>query len=249
MTIKVLIADDEYSARMELRYLLEKYDDIRVIGEATNGAEALALTRALDYDVVFLDVEMPGLAGVAVAQKLLALKKTPCIVFVTAYDDYAVQAFDVKAVDYLLKPVSEARMKETISRIKEKLQFQNSELQRLAAEKNERTLVVAARDVVYAFAEKGSVFIRTYNDELETRFTLEQLNARLPRRLFFRSHRSYLVNVDYIREIKPYVNGAYILRMNDRDGSEVPVSRGRVKELKERLGLASRIRKSRKEIW
>jgi DNA-binding LytR/AlgR family response regulator len=140
-------------------------------------------------------------------------------------------------------------MKETISRIKEKLQFQNSELQRLAAEKNERTLVVAARDVVYAFAEKGSVFIRTYNDELETRFTLEQLNARLPRRLFFRSHRSYLVNVDYIREIKPYVNGAYILRMNDRDGSEVPVSRGRVKELKERLGLASRIRKSRKEIW
>jgi two-component system LytT family response regulator len=192
---------------------------------------------------------MPGLAGVAVAQKLLALKKTPCIVFVTAYDDYAVQAFDVKAVDYLLKPVSEARMKETISRIKEKLQFQNSELQRLAAEKNERTLVVAARDVVYAFAEKGSVFIRTYNDELETRFTLEQLNARLPRRLFFRSHRSYLVNVDYIREIKPYVNGAYILRMNDRDGSEVPVSRGRVKELKERLGLASRIRKSRKEIW
>jgi DNA-binding LytR/AlgR family response regulator len=249
MTIKVLIADDEYSARMELRYLLEKYDDIRVIGEATNGAEALALTRALDYDVVFLDVEMPGLAGVAVAQKLLALKKTPCIVFVTAYDDYAVQAFDVKAVDYLLKPVSEARMKETISRIKEKLQFQNSELQRLAAEKNERTLVVAARDVVYAFAEKGSVFIRTYNDELETRFTLEQLNARLPRRLFFRSHRSYLVNVDYIREIKPYVNGAYILCMNDRDGSEVPVSRGRVKELKERLGLASRIRKSRKEIW
>ncbi|MDB4895615.1 MAG: two-component response regulator [Firmicutes bacterium] len=257
VVLKALIVDDEYPARMELRFQLSNFPDVEIIGEATNAREALRLINALDYDVVFLDVQMPGMTGVELVKQLKGREPMPRVVFVTAYENYAVPAFELRAVDYLLKPFESARLEETVQRLREAVgstaaagvsQIDRPEgeergerkaagLSFLLTEKEEKQIPLPLGEIVYIFSEGYSVFVQTQNDRLLTRYTLQELTERLPTDQFFRSHRSYLVNIYQVKEISPYFNGAYILKMKDSQHSEVIVSRSNVRRMKELFSL------------
>lgn len=248
MVLKALLVDDEPPARLELRYRLARYPEIEIIGEAANAREAKHLIEALDYDVVFLDVEMPGLSGIELARELRTKKPSPRIVFVTAHEHYAVPAFALRATDYLLKPFDEERLAETVQRLLE-LQGEGPApdpappesvkpaLSWVLAERDERSIPVPLADIVYIFSEGDAVYVQTSSERLLTRYTLQELTERLPGDFFFRCHRSFLVNIHQIKEIAPYFNGAYILKMKDKNHSEVSVSRANVRRLKELFSM------------
>jgi len=252
MVLKALIVDDEYPARMELRFQLSQFEDIEIIGEAANAREALSLINALDYDVLFLDVQMPGMSGLDLVRQIKGKENMPKVVFVTAYENYAVPAFEMRAVDYLLKPFESERLAETIQRLRESVGGtaaatsvaapvegkQGNTLSFLLAEKDEKQTPLPLADIVYVFSEGYSVFVQTQTDRLLTRFTLQELTDRLPRDQFFRSHRSYLINIFQVKEISPYFNGAYLLKMKDKEHSEVIVSRSNVKRMKELFSMS-----------
>ncbi|MHB8919141.1 MAG: LytR/AlgR family response regulator transcription factor, partial [Desulfocucumaceae bacterium] len=187
MKLKALIVDDEYPARQELRYALSSFDNIEIVGEATNAQEALALIRALDYQILFLDISMPGMTGLELGAAIQELPRQPHIIFITAFDEYAVQAFEVNAVDYVLKPVEPGRLKKAIDkvvRITQEVSLsepavasaepQETELRpspsqqsqikidRIPAEKQGKTVLVAESDVFYAFTEQDYIYIKTY---------------------------------------------------------------------------------------
>lgn len=249
--LKALIVDDEYPARMELRFRLDKHPDVQVIGEAGSAREAMALIQALDYDVVFLDVQMPGLNGIDLARQLRERERGPAIVFVTAYESYAVPAFETRAVDYLLKPFDDDRLSETLQRLRElkgresappvgpepeaaaEPARRGSPLPWIVTERDDKAIPVPLPDVVFISAEGDSVYVHTHSDRLQARMTLQELAERLPPDQFFRSHRSFIVNIQQVKEITPYFNGAYILKMKDKGHSEVAVSRGNVRRMKE----------------
>lgn len=259
MKLKALIVDDEYPARAELRYFLQRFQDrVEIIGEATHVAEARTLLSALPYDLLFLDIEMPGLNGLALARELLASPKPPFIVFVTAYQDYAVEAFEVNAIDYLLKPFDERRLAQTLKKAfrawellepekaaaapvqtSDSIPFQGkgSGLDRLLAERQGKRLLVDKKEVVFAFAEDNAIYLKLHNEVLHTRYTMKELVSLLQEPMFFRTHRQYLVNLLKVKEIVPYFNGAFTLVVDDAQRTEVPVSRGQVKKLKALLGM------------
>lgn len=268
MKLKALIVDDEYPARQELRFALSSFDNIEIVGEATNSPEALALINALDYQVLFLDISMPGMSGLELGAAIQELPKRPYIIFVTAYDEYAVSAFDVNAVDYILKPVEPKRLKKAIDKVikltqesaaaaevvvtatgqegqvprenetKPGQQAQSQiKIDRIPAEKQGKTILVTESDIFYAFTEQDYVYIKTSTDKLFARFTLKELEARLNPQIFFRTHRCYLVNLHKVKEIVPFFNGTYNLIVEDKERSEVPVSRAQAKKLRKILGF------------
>ncbi|WP_027364174.1 LytR/AlgR family response regulator transcription factor [Desulfotruncus alcoholivorax] len=259
MKLKALIVDDEYPARQELRFLLNNFNNIEIVGEAANAQEALALIKALDYQILFLDISMPGMTGLELGAAIQELPQQPHVIFITAYDEYAVQAFEVNAVDYLLKPVEPGRLKKAIDKVvkashensgnnvekavsdtdKTKVKIDPSQIRidRIPAEKQGKTVLVAESDIFYAFTEQDYIYIKTFNDKLFTRFTLKELEARLNPQVFFRTHRCYLVNLHKVREIVPFFNGTYNLVVEDKENSEVPVSRAQAKKLRKILGF------------
>ncbi|MFZ5642988.1 MAG: LytR/AlgR family response regulator transcription factor [Bacillota bacterium] len=261
MKLKALIVDDEYPARQELRFALSSFDNIEIVGEATNAQEALALIKALDYQVLFLDISMPGMTGLELGAAIQELPRQPHVIFITAYDEFAVQAFDVNAVDYLLKPVEPGRLKKAVDKIirisqeysgGEAMPGQETQdievrpvsgqqgqikIDRIPAEKQGKTVLVAESDVFYAFTEQDYIYIKTFSDKLFTRFTLKELEARLNPSVFFRTHRCYLVNLHKVKEIVPFFNGTYNLVVEDKENSEVPVSRAQAKKLRKILGF------------
>ncbi|MFZ5651704.1 MAG: LytR/AlgR family response regulator transcription factor [Bacillota bacterium] len=261
MKLKALIVDDEYPARQELRFALSSFDNIEIVGEATNAQEALALIKALDYQVLFLDVSMPGMTGLELGAAIQELPRQPHVIFVTAYEEYAVQAFEVNAVDYLLKPVEPGRLKKAIDKVIKITQEGFSadpplgpephemesrpvssqqgqiKIDRIPAEKQGKTVLVAESDIYYAFTEQDYIYIKTFSDKLFTRFTLKELEARLNTSIFFRTHRCYLVNLHKVKEIVPFFNGTYNLVVEDKENSEVPVSRAQAKKLRKILGF------------
>jgi len=262
MKLKALIVDDEYPARQELRYALSSFDNIEIVGEATNAQEALALIKALDYQVLFLDISMPGMSGLELGAAIQDLPRQPHIIFITAFDEYAVQAFEVNAEDYVLKPVEPGRLKKAIDKVVRitqevsaaDMQAASSEppeaeprlapaqqgqikIDRIPAEKQGKTVLVAESDIFYAFTEQDYIYIKTFADKLFTRFTLKELEARLNPSIFFRTHRCYLVNLHKVKEIVPFFNGTYNLVVEDKENSEVPVSRAQAKKLRRILGF------------
>lgn len=268
MKLKALIVDDEYPARQELRYAMEEIDNVEIVGEATNAQEAMALIKALDYHVLFLDISMPGINGLELGAMIQEQPHHPRIVFVTAYDEYAVQAFEVSAVDYVLKPVEPGRLKKAVDKVvksyqettaaagaaEQAAQSETKEDQqkagqdkkdppaqinigRLLAEKFGKTMLVAESDIFYAFTEQNYIYVKTFEDKLLTRFTLKELEARLDPAVFFRTHRCYIVNLHKVKEIVPFFNGTYNLVVEDKEKSEVPVSRAQAKRLRKILGF------------
>lgn len=260
MTLKALIVDDEYPARQELRFMLDNFSNIEIVGEATCASEALALIRALDYQVLFLDINLPGMNGLELGNAIQELPRPPFVIFVTAYDEHALEAFDVNAVDYILKPIDEKRLKRAIDRVMRAEQERNAlvpppvsmtpeqskgsnvnstalKLNRIPAEKQGKTILVDTSDIFYAFTEQDYVYIKTFTDKYFTRFTLKELEARLGGDMFFRTHRCYIVNLQKVKEIVPFFNGTYNLILEDKDRSEVPVSRAQAKKLRKILGF------------
>ncbi len=256
-TIQTLIIDDEKPARDELAYLLKAFPEIDVVGQGKNGVEALALIKEHSPDLVFLDVQMPGLNGFGVIKKLIDRKqKVPHIVFATAYDNYAVQAFEVNAVDYVLKPFDKGRVAKAIQRAKRMIETHASPAEQLESLVNKlgtgrgaqpvkllvktqhRLFLVDADDIIFASIEDGLISVIAKDVEGTSNYrTIEELQASLDSDRFWRAHRSYLVNINHIKEVVPWFKSSYMLKMNDKKQSEVPVSRAQTKRLRELLKM------------
>jgi two-component system, LytTR family, response regulator LytT len=255
MSIKCVCVDDEHLALEELKYLLEMIPDIEVIGEGSNGPEAIKLIQELEPDLIFLDVQMPGLNGFEVVDQLIRLDILPQVVFVTAFDQYAVRAFEINVVDYLLKPVEKSRLEKAIQRVKhqlenrsvseqklrELLEMMNPSTQKksklLIKDKN-RNILVNSDEIIYANVSDGIVSVASRDLTGETNYrTLEDLQTDLDPQSFWRVHRSYLVNINRIKEVIPWFNRTLQLKMNDKQETEIPVSRAHAKRFKEYLKL------------
>jgi two-component system, LytTR family, response regulator LytT len=252
--IKVFIVDDEAPARDELQYLLEKIDGIEVCGWARNGRDALAKITELRPQVVFLDIQMPDMTGIAVARELvnrLGLEHLPLLIFATAFDSHAIEAFEVSAIDYVLKPFSLERLTLTLERVKRNLDKGEVEQHKidkilsllenkprhenkLAVEENERIVLIDPAEIVYCSVSGRAARIKTMDREYTCSFTLSELEQKLN---LLRTHKSYLVNKQQIREVVPWFNGTYNLIMGDLTRSEVPVSRTFTKQLRSELNL------------
>jgi two-component system LytT family response regulator/two-component system response regulator LytT len=240
--------------------LLKGFSDVNVIAQGKNGLEALALIKEHDPDLVFLDVQMPGLDGFGVIKKLFERKqRVPQIVFATAYDNYAIQAFEVNAVDYVLKPFDKSRIAKALQRAKKMMEANSSPVERLetlmgqlaapaAARSSQpvkllvksqaRMFLVDADDMIYASIQDGTITIFTREFEGVSNYrTIEELAASLDADRFWRAHRSYLININHIKEVVPWFKSSYMLKMNDKRASEVPVSRAQTKRLRELLKL------------
>jgi two-component system LytT family response regulator/two-component system response regulator LytT len=259
MPINTIIVDDEKPAREELAFLLKAFPEISIIGQGKNGLEAVNLIKEHNPDLVFLDVQMPGLDGFGVLQKLVERKlKVPHVVFATAFDHYAVQAFDVNAVDYVLKPFDKARLSKAIQKAKKEIEAHTSTTERLeqlvsqlSAPKQastqpskilirsqQRMLLVDAEDLIFASIEGGLISVTAKDLEGSSNYrTLEELHATLDSDSFWRPHRSYLVNIHHIREVVPWFKSSFMLKMNDKKSSEIPVSRQQTKRLRELFKL------------
>lgn len=257
--MKILIADDEKPARGELRYMLEQLASTATFFEARNGNEALEIVAQEPIDVVFLDINMPGVNGLAVASAIMEKPTTdtppPIIVFATAYDAHAVKAFELSALDYVVKPFHEPRLAQTMIRVRRRLaereerqsaqvamqsyvQGQTSGLAKLWGEKeNKNCVLLDYSAILWVEAEAKRVFVQsTTGDKLQVRYTLKELEARLAPHGFMRVHKGYVVNLDYIAEVVPWFSGTYIIRMNDEAKSEVPMSRQYGKQLRKLTG-------------
>jgi two-component system, LytTR family, response regulator LytT len=239
--IRTLIVDDELYSRDELRHLLQSFASIQVVGEAESGEAAVVKALQLHPDVVFLDVEMPKMNGMEAAKALMELKKTPLIVFATAYPQFAAEAFRYEAVDYLLKPYDENQLRETVLRIEKHFlhpfdQESGKQTGKLAVEGDGEILYLDPKDILYISREEKLSKIVTKTRDYETRIPLKDLEARLTAYSFFRIHKSYIVNLDYIIRLTPWFNGAYQLEIED--GNEMlSVSRNYVKALRTKLEL------------
>jgi DNA-binding LytR/AlgR family response regulator len=258
MKISALVVDDEQPAREELCYLLSQTDAVEVIGQADNGIAALGLLEDLEPDVVFLDVQMPGLTGFEVARQAAARPVPPHIVFVTAFDQYAVDAFQVNAVDYLLKPVDPTRLEQALGRARRRLELgrggvvspqalaqiveavtsRQARRSQLVVKVDDRILLVHAEDLIYASLNEDEVTVVASQVTGTSNYrTLDELQAQLDQAVFWRVHRSYLVNINKIKEIVPWFSRNFILRMRDAKSTEIPVSRAQTKRLREYLQL------------
>ena len=298
--LTALIIDDEPLARQELLYLLEAAGDVSVVAQGTNGIEAVELIRTHKPDVIFLDVRMPGLDGFAVLKKVLAQDKKmklPQVVFATAFDQYAVKAFEVNAVDYLLKPFDSKRVHRTLEKVRERVtnasemvaespgsgggegrvagrvagaEAKLDALLRMVEERTglgggvgsglgavgvgtagvvgrsgkvvvraqSRLLLVDQKDLCFATIDEGTISVVTKALEGDSNCrTLEELMEQLDPEQFWRVHRSFVVNIQHIREVVPWFKSSYQLRMDDRKQTEVPVSRSQTKRLRELFNL------------
>jgi two-component system, LytTR family, response regulator LytT len=274
MTISALIIDDEQLARDELAYLLESAKDIDVVAQGANGIEAVELIEEHHPDLVFLDVQMPGLDGFAVIQRVMDRHRTqkngtawslPQFVFATAYDQYAVRAFDVNAVDYLLKPFDRVRVDKALERVRGRMTGGaavsaggespiESQLDallsllkspqgaaraaKLIVQAGSRLLLVDQAEICFAEIDDGVIRVVTQLFEGQSKCrTIEELLDQLDPAVFWRAHRSFVVNINQIREVVPWFKSTYQLRMNDKKQTEIPVSRSQTKRLRELFNL------------
>jgi two-component system LytT family response regulator/two-component system response regulator LytT len=249
--ISAIIADDEQLAREELRFLLDEIGDVEVVGTAVNGLDAVELIRKLDPALAFLDIQMPGLDGLGVVRRLKEDQiDLPHIVFSTAWDQFAVEAFRLDAMDYILKPVDRERLEETVERARRSLS-ERMPLDRTTAEparpaaftkllvrSGVRNMIVDPQELVYATIDSGVITLVTSQVEGQSSFrTLEELQAALDPDVFWRAHRSFVVNLNRIREVVPWFKSTYQLKMDDKKASEIPVSRMQSRRLREMLNL------------
>jgi two-component system response regulator LytT len=258
--IKAVVVDDEQLAREELCYLLGRVGGVAVVGQAGNGVDAIEVVETTRPDLVLLDIQMPGLTGFEVARRLSEEGVDTHVVFVTAFDRHAIQAFEVNAVDYLLKPVEADRLGTAVDRVRRRMQTDrraprnggNGDLEKLLtllAERQDRReqlaikvadrfILIHADDIVHASVEDDVITLVTNSLSGTSNYrTLDELQARLDPAVFWRVHRSHLVNINKVKEIVPWFSRNYLLRMRDAKGTEIPVSRSQTKRLREYLRL------------
>jgi two-component system, LytTR family, response regulator LytT len=270
--ITALIIDDEQLAREELKYLLDDAGSVEVLAQGANGIEAVDLIREYQPDIVFLDVQMPGLDGFAVLKQLIEHRDPlPQIIFATAFDQYAVRAFDVNAIDYLLKPFDKSRVMQALDRARIRLQELSQQTDggaealarsgdgkldalirlieqqqlgprphsgKIVLQAQSRLLLVDQKDICFASIDEGIISVATPTIEGQSKCrTLEELLELLDPNFFWRAHRSYVVNINHIKEVVPWFKSSYQLRMDDKKQTEIPVSRAQTKRLRELFNL------------
>jgi two-component system LytT family response regulator/two-component system response regulator LytT len=290
MSISALIIDDEQLARDELKYLLDSVGGVDVVGQGANGIEAVDLIEEHHPDLVFLDVQMPGQDGFAVIQRIIERNRErnrgtttradndgagaekdvvplPHFVFATAFDQYAVRAFDVNAVDYLLKPFDRTRVEQAVERVRGRLagstpgSLPESQIEsllrllnrpqgesrtpqpaklpnKLIVQVQSRLLLIDQAEICYAAIDDGVIRVVTQSFEGQSKCrTLEELLDLLDPAVFWRAHRGFVVNINHIREVVPWFKSSYQLRMNDKKQTEIPVSRAQTRRLRELFNL------------
>ena len=256
-TISTVLVDDEQLACEELSYLLKDFPDIEIIATGNNGLEALKLIESLEPDLVFLDVQMPGLDGLGLIRRLREKDvPLPYFILATAFDQYAVEAFALEAMDYLLKPVERERLAQTVERARRAI-FEKQKamteptlggtpaaarpaLQRtkLLVKSANRNFIIDASDVIYATIDDGLITVVTTSIEGQSNYrTIEELQSNLDPETFWRVHRSFLVNINRIKEVIPWFKSSYQLKMDDKRQTEIPVSRVQTKRLRALLKL------------
>ena len=250
-TISTLVVDDEELAREEISYLLRDFPEIELLQTASNGLEALKRIEELEPELVFLDVHMPGLDGLGVIAKIRERGgPMPYFVLTTAFDQYAVEAFRLQALDYLLKPIEKERLAESVSRAKRAIEEKQPQekppealkptVQRtkLLVRANNRNLIVDAHDVIYATIDDGTITLVTSHFEGQSNYrTIEELQSNLDPEVFWRVHRSFLVNINKIREVIPWFKSSFQLKMDDKKQTEIPVSRIQTRRLRALLKI------------
>lgn len=247
MTYKVLIVDDEKPAREELKYILAGIKDIEVCGECSNGNDALQFLKSNEVNLVFLDIEMPGMGGVECAKKINKIPNAPKVVFSTGFEQFAIQAFELEAFDYILKPYVDERIYKTIKRFFDyETQNKNGNSNNSNIyKKNKITLQTADHlivfdavdDIVIIKTEDKSSLFYTTSGIIKTSFLLKEAEEKLGNFGFIRTHKSFIVNVNMIREVVPYFNDTFLLIMKHYEKEEVPVSRHFMKSFKNAIGL------------
>ena len=258
--VRALVVDDEQLAREELCFLLGEAGSVEIVGQAADGVEALRLAGELRPDLIFLDVQMPGLTGFEVARRLIEADLAAQLVFVTAYDQYAIDAFAVNAVDYVLKPIDADRLDQTLERVRgriasrpalqvplspedlerivEAVQARQGRRDQIAIRVGERFVLVQSDEVIHAsLADETIVVVTNAVSGTSNYRTLDELQTRLDPAVFWRVHRSHLVNITKIKEIVPWFSRNFLLKMKDAKGTEIPVSRSQTRRLREYLQL------------
>lgn len=250
--LRSLIVDDEVPSRDELRYLLSFRSEIKIVGEADNAAEAIKLATKLKPDVIFLDINMRDIDGLEAAAILRKIEPHSMIVFATAYDEYAIKAFEIGAVDYILKPFDQERITQTVMRLENYqaeewrvaagridtvLDVTKIKVQKLPVEKGGKIILLNYSDIIYAYANVGNVIIVTAEEELNYSGTLCELEERVSSTNMLRVHKSYIANMDKVQEVVPWFKGTYWLKMEQCSDVEIPVSKSQIKDIKLILGL------------
>ena len=261
--IRIVVVDDEEPARNELCFQLKQIDEVDIIGEAADGIQALQLIKSLKPDLALLDIQMPGLTGFEVARELVKKKTESQVVFVTAYDHYAIEAFEINAIDYLLKPVEPLRLQHTLERVRNRQRpdsldntgpkpFTAKDLERIgelmekrhsrpdpiAVKVGGKLVLVQSEDIIFISLENETIKVVTRDLRgFSNHRTLDELQSNLDPSMFWRVHRSYIANIHKIKEIIPRLSRNYVLKMADQKHTQIPVSRTQTKRLREFLKL------------
>lgn len=253
-TIRAMIVDDEEHARNELQYLLNQYQDVKLVAITANYRQALDSIHRYHPHLIFMDIQMPGMNGIKLVEKILASELSPLLVFATAHEEFALKAFELDAVDYLLKPFSQRRLDRCLNRVRNLLMNtaplespykdkgsagskSSNSWQRLAIENNGKAVILNINQIILACCSDGQLNIYTESKNYQCNMALQDLQAKLLPYNFFRSHRSYLVNLEKIKEVIPWFNGTYNLVLDGVTDIEVPVSRQQAAHLKKIFAL------------
>ena len=251
--IRCLVVDDEFPAREELKYMISKDPQLKIIGEADSGSNAIERAKELKPDLIFMDINMPDINGLEAASILIDLGIESYIVFVTAYDKYALNAFDVKALDYLLKPLSEERFCKCIDKIqsiikkntninKEQINglireiANNDRISRIVGHKDNKLIPIDIKDIIYVSIEDKTTVVYTIKGKYSINIGLGELHSRIDRDVFFRTHKSFIVNLNMIEAIEPWFNSTFNVKLKNITQT-IPVSRTYVKDFKEVLNM------------
>lgn len=245
--MKVIIVEDEILAQQELTWLIKEHSQMEIVGTFDDGLDVLRFLQHNKVDAIFLDINIPSLDGVLLAQSISQFANKPFIVFITAWKEHAVEAFELEAFDYILKPYQESRIISMLQKLQYAWQQQTGagtaipgnttrENDTINLIKDERIIVTSINDIYYAEAHEKMTFVYTKRESYVMQMNITEFCSKLPATHFFRCHRSYCVNLDKIREIEPWFNNTYILRLRDLD-FQVPVSRSKVKEFRQLMHL------------
>jgi two-component system LytT family response regulator len=245
--MKVIIVEDEILAQQELTWLIKEHSQMEIVGTFDDGLDVLRFLQHNKVDALFLDINIPSLDGVLLAQSISQFAHKPFIVFITAWKEHAVEAFELEAFDYILKPYQESRIISMLQKLESAWQQQAGgstampgttarENDTINLIKDERIIVTSINDIYYAEAHEKMTFVYTKRESYVMPMNITEFCSKLPATHFFRCHRSYCVNLDKIREIEPWFNNTYILRLRDLD-FQVPVSRSKVKEFRQLMHL------------
>lgn len=230
-----IIVDDEFPSIQELSYFISNFSSIRILGQFDNSIEALEFVQKNPVDVIFLDINMPRLDGLTFSRVINTMDPKPLIVFITAYSEYAIEAFEVAAFDYILKPYSEERIISTLQKL-ESCKSAKCRNDKLTLWKNDKLFVIDFDDILYCEAHEHEVHVYTKDDEFKVSSSISEFHNKLPQDRFFRCHRSYIVNINKIKEIIPWFNSTYMLKLEGLS-TEIPVSRQNIQMFKQIMGI------------